>query len=278
MGDSLQSSDKMRSMRFLLLASVVLLTQGNIIPECCVDKSVGGVDYVLVATNETQAFGCKTNCIYAKKDSPSEKFCFKQGDLPVECEGTIILDMIDESCFPEESRGCPPKENLRIVRQEFDTLTTQTDYNACWNHCKYLYGTPPYNCIAWTFDSTHQNCYTYKTLPACYNTAEYSGWYSGQESCEIDVSCFPGESDRGCPPKDNLRIVRQHYDTFSRQANYTACWDHCRELQANSPNGCFAWTFSPDKPEGGCFTYNSSPACYNTGEYPGWYSGQESCP
>jgi len=184
----------------------------------------------------------------------------------------------DESCFPEESRGCPPKENLRIVRQEFDTLTKQEDHTACWNHCKDLYGTPPHNCIAWTFDSTHQNCYTYKTLPACYNTAEYSGWYSGQESCEIDVSCFPGESDRGCPPKENLRIVRQPYDTFSRQANYTACWDHCRELQADSPNGCFAWTFSPDTPEGGCFTYNSLPACYNTGEYPGWWSGQESCP
>merc|ERR1712025_229098 len=91
----------------------------------------------------------------------------------------------DEGCFPgRENKGCPPAENTRIVPQKYHDLTTQADYNACWNHCKSLANAP--RCYAWTFiekANPTMNCFTYTSFPPCYTTRSQKGWYSGQSSC-----------------------------------------------------------------------------------------------
>ena len=34
---------------------------------------------------DTSSFNCLNNCVYEKVDSPGSKYCFKEGDLTVEC-------------------------------------------------------------------------------------------------------------------------------------------------------------------------------------------------
>merc|ERR1712098_805110 len=173
----------MRSIGYLLLTLMALHIKAAPVSDCCIDKRVGGVEYVLVATNETQEYGCETNCIYAKKDYPASRFCFTQGDLPVECEGTLGIEE-ENDCFPQPGdKGCPPKENLRIVRQPFYDQTTRKDYNDCEKYCRDLHGHPPKECFAWTFNTENNQCYTYNSFPPCYNTRGYPGWYSGQATC-----------------------------------------------------------------------------------------------
>jgi len=54
-------------------------------PQCCKEKTVGGVVYKLIDEGDTRNFGCKTNCIFEKKGLPGERFCFKEGHLKVVC-------------------------------------------------------------------------------------------------------------------------------------------------------------------------------------------------
>merc|ERR1719315_618963 len=65
---------------------VVGYTEGASIPECCKEKMVGGVSYVLVEETDTGRYGCHSNCVFEKVDSPGSRFCFKEGDLEVVCE------------------------------------------------------------------------------------------------------------------------------------------------------------------------------------------------
>merc|ERR1712002_1224783 len=65
---------------------VVGYTKGASIPECCKEKSVGGVSYVLLEETDTGRYGCKSNCVFERVDSPGSRYCFKEGDLEVVCE------------------------------------------------------------------------------------------------------------------------------------------------------------------------------------------------
>jgi hypothetical protein len=56
------------------------------IPECCKEKTVGGVRYMLVDETDTNKYGCKSNCVFEKESSPGSRFCFKDGDLEVVCD------------------------------------------------------------------------------------------------------------------------------------------------------------------------------------------------
>merc|ERR1711970_1145133 len=66
---------------------VVGYTKGASIPECCKEKRVGGVSYMLLKESDTGGYGCHSNCVFEKVDSPGSRFCFKKGDLEVACKG-----------------------------------------------------------------------------------------------------------------------------------------------------------------------------------------------
>merc|ERR1711970_799554 len=85
----------------------------------------------------------------------------------------------NEHCFPRDWRSCPPPKNIRISNQDYYGYTTQHNFNGCWNYCKRLRGDPSIGCNAWTFDQTNKVCYTYNTIPACYNAVEEINWVSG---------------------------------------------------------------------------------------------------
>jgi len=55
---------------------------------CCSEKKVGDILYNLVEDNKekTASFGCMNGCIYNADEDPIDKFCFKEGSLPVTCE------------------------------------------------------------------------------------------------------------------------------------------------------------------------------------------------
>jgi len=79
----------------LLLAASNIMVSGDSILDCCKEKTVGGVDYLLVglSDSDTKRLGCKSDCMFERKDSPGSRFCFATGDLEVTCEddeGTMI--------------------------------------------------------------------------------------------------------------------------------------------------------------------------------------------
>jgi len=59
--------------------------------DCCLKKTVGGESYSLVKKDKefTSMYGCPAPCIYEKVGSPGSKFCFKPGDLEVECQEMV---------------------------------------------------------------------------------------------------------------------------------------------------------------------------------------------
>ena len=48
---------------------------------------MGGVSYMLVEETDTIMYGCKSNCVFEKKESPGSRFCFKEGGREVVCDG-----------------------------------------------------------------------------------------------------------------------------------------------------------------------------------------------
>merc|ERR1712106_620224 len=55
---------------------------------CCAEKKVGDILYMLVEgdkEDKTKAFGCKDGCVYKADEDPIDRFCFKDGVLPVTC-------------------------------------------------------------------------------------------------------------------------------------------------------------------------------------------------
>ena len=63
---------------------------------CCESKTVGSNSYTLVE-NETASkdLGCNSLCVYKMDGKPESRYCFKSGDLPVNCTGDsrkIIID------------------------------------------------------------------------------------------------------------------------------------------------------------------------------------------
>ena len=61
---------------------------GASIPQCCKEKSVGGVEYMLVDETDTVNYGCMSNCVFERVGNPGSRFCFKEGDLEVVCKDT----------------------------------------------------------------------------------------------------------------------------------------------------------------------------------------------
>ena len=60
---------------------------------CCTEKQVGNVTYVLVEKGDTTGYNCTENCIFEEKQKPGSRFCFKDGEQPVTCleeNGSII--------------------------------------------------------------------------------------------------------------------------------------------------------------------------------------------
>jgi len=56
--------------------------------KCCSEKKVGAVLYKLDASDmdtETAKYGCKDGCVYTADEDPVDKFCFKDGGMPVTC-------------------------------------------------------------------------------------------------------------------------------------------------------------------------------------------------
>jgi len=56
--------------------------------KCCEEKTVGDILYTLVEGDKmdmTKKFGCKDGCVYMADEDPIDRFCFKDGSLPVTC-------------------------------------------------------------------------------------------------------------------------------------------------------------------------------------------------
>merc|ERR1719260_351380 len=84
----------------LVLVLTLALTVGGAPPPCCINKVVGGVEYILRTEEDTAAYGCVNNCIFEKKDEPGPLFCFAAGDLEVICDGEF-----GEGSGPEGGQG-----------------------------------------------------------------------------------------------------------------------------------------------------------------------------
>jgi len=70
----------------LLLASSVSSAPTS--DKCCSDKKVGDILYTLAESDkdaDTMKFGCKDGCVYKADEDPIDRFCFKDGGLPVTC-------------------------------------------------------------------------------------------------------------------------------------------------------------------------------------------------
>merc|ERR1740128_1133051 len=63
--------------------------------ECCLEKTVGGVRYLLVGTDSdgqiTKELDCLSPCVFAEEGKPESKFCFARGDMKVECKDDMKL-------------------------------------------------------------------------------------------------------------------------------------------------------------------------------------------
>ena len=76
---------------FLLLASSVSSAPTS--DKCCSEKKVGDILYTLAESDkdaDTMKFGCKDGCVYTADEDPIDRFCFKDGGLPVVCLGGMI--------------------------------------------------------------------------------------------------------------------------------------------------------------------------------------------
>merc|ERR1712215_156714 len=83
-------------MRSLVILFVIVKAGTSLADRCCEEKTVGGVNYKKVGNQDTTKFGCLSNCVYESVLSPGTKYCFKEGDLPVNCKSLGL-----EEC-PEE--------------------------------------------------------------------------------------------------------------------------------------------------------------------------------
>jgi len=125
---------KMGTLSLWLIAVAATYSKAAIIPECCKEKSVGGVAYLLVEETDTGMYGCRSNCVFEKKDSPGSRFCFKEGDLEVVCDGDgastqsvsleaavrALVGLIQQPQPPKgdpfpEIRGPSPEDRVCIV-------------------------------------------------------------------------------------------------------------------------------------------------------------------
>jgi len=71
----------------LLLILVASVAAAPTSDKCCSEKKVGDILYTLAETDvdDTAKFGCKDGCVYKAEEDPVDRFCFKDGVLPVTC-------------------------------------------------------------------------------------------------------------------------------------------------------------------------------------------------
>jgi len=93
------------------LRTVILLSIGATVTRgaslggsCCEEKTVGGVKYKKSGEEDTSSFNCLNNCVYEKVDSPGSKYCFKEGDLTVECGKGGTENCTSKACEDAASR------------------------------------------------------------------------------------------------------------------------------------------------------------------------------
>jgi len=75
-------------MKFFLLLLASSVYSAPTSSSCCDEKKVGNILYKLFESDKedtTKNFGCKDGCVYTADEDPVDKFCFKDGGLPVTC-------------------------------------------------------------------------------------------------------------------------------------------------------------------------------------------------
>ena len=76
---------------FYFQFSLIFLASVSAAPtsdKCCSEKKVGDILYTLAESDmekDTSKFGCKDGCVYKADEDPVDRFCFKDGNLPVTC-------------------------------------------------------------------------------------------------------------------------------------------------------------------------------------------------
>merc|ERR1719293_263930 len=104
---------------------------------CCKEKTVGGVKYRKTGDEDTSKFGCKENCAYEKVNSPGPKFCFKKGNLEVECagEGTATTSTMDEKSSTVDSAKTSPNPSGASSGTCSNTLMDKCNVANCQVTC-----------------------------------------------------------------------------------------------------------------------------------------------
>merc|ERR550519_2358125 len=69
----------------VVILSFLAAVTGAPAGQCCNEKTVGETVYTLVREGDTAQYGCRQNCIYQDMGNQGSMFCFRSGDLPVEC-------------------------------------------------------------------------------------------------------------------------------------------------------------------------------------------------
>merc|ERR1719312_1059891 len=60
---------------------------------CCKHKIVGGIFYTLIEEENTESFGCLSNCVYKQMgQTDNEKYCFKTGNMVAVCEKEDLIE------------------------------------------------------------------------------------------------------------------------------------------------------------------------------------------
>merc|ERR1712055_1001708 len=88
--------------------------------ECCREKTVGGIRYINSGSiNQATAsrHECLSPCLFMMEGSPDRKFCFKVGDLEVEC-----LDEEDPPAGPAAGPAGSVPDRIRFYEFGFFTI------------------------------------------------------------------------------------------------------------------------------------------------------------
>merc|ERR1712142_1069629 len=107
--------------------TLLALTQGQPLNQCCTRKTVGSEEYSLVNEVDTSGYNCKTNCVYEKDTAPGSRYCFASGDLPVDCgdggqsNRQIICNYLPKSDVMEHWK-------IDLDQQDFETFLDSGDF------------------------------------------------------------------------------------------------------------------------------------------------------
>ena len=62
--------------------------------DCCFSKTVGPYSYTLLDNESAPPeLGCMSSCVYQRDGEENSKFCFKPGQLPVECTYEVPMEI-----------------------------------------------------------------------------------------------------------------------------------------------------------------------------------------